>query len=77
MEKADIKNRVDTIRKNSKGGNGMENPNDKECPFRDQVCNSRCKLFRANKPGFECPFQELNSMSYNLMMLARKLIGLK
>ena len=75
MEKADITNRMDSIRENADGGNGMKNPNDKMCPFREQVCNSSCKLFRANHPGFECPFQEIPSMAWNLKSFVKKMLG--
>lgn len=43
---------------------------DKICPFqstpdRSVACSSQCKLYRADKPKFECPFQELNAISFN------------
>ena len=76
MEKTEIENRVKTLRKNAeKNNNGMKNPNDKMCPFRDQVCNSRCKLFRAGKIGYECPFQEIPSMSWDLKSFVKKMLG--
>ena len=78
MEKPDIKKRINTLRENSRNNpskKNLKNPNDKECPFRDQVCNSNCKLFRSNKKGYECPFQEITSMSWNLNDLIKKLIG--
>jgi len=76
MEKADFKSRANNLRegsKKNKGNNYYNNSDEKKCPFRDQVCNASCKLFRANKPGFECPFQEINSMSYNLMTIVKRM----
>ena len=76
MEKSEIENRVNTLRDNAEKNNSdMKNPNDKECPFRDQVCNSRCKLFRASRKGFECPFQEISSMSWDLKTFVKKMLG--
>ena len=78
MEKADIEKRISSMRKNSKenkNNSDLKNPNEKECPFRDQACNSRCKLFRADKLGYECPFQEIVPMAWNLRTLVKKLIG--
>ena len=79
MEKADIKKRVDSMREEAVKKRGesdnLKNPNEKECPFRDKVCNSSCKLFRANKPGYECPFQEISPMAWNIKSLIEKLIG--
>lgn len=80
MEKADIKNRIDTIRDNAKKNKGkkgkekLRNPNEKMCPFRDQVCDSRCRLFR-NRQGYECPFMEISSISWNLRDVIKILIG--
>lgn len=79
MEKADIKNRINSMRENSKNNpnkNNLKNPNDKECPFRDQVCDSRCRLFR-DKKGYECPFMEVSSISWNFKKLVEELIGKK
>ncbi len=78
MEKADIKTRINSMRENSKKNpnkNNLKNPNEKECPFRDQVCGPHCKLFRSSKKGYECPFQEVTSMSWNLNKLMKELIG--
>lgn len=77
MEKAEIDKRVNILRKNAKKNNDgdSKNPNDKECPFSSKVCSSHCKLFRSNRQGYECPFQEIPSMSWNLKDLIKKLIG--
>lgn len=78
MEKAEIEKRVNSLREDMKSNpntNNLKNPNDKECPFSGKVCSSRCKLFRSNHPGYECPFNEIPSMSWNLKDLVRKLIG--
>ena len=77
MEKPDIKKRIETLRENSRNNldkNNLKNPNEKMCPFRDQVCNSRCRLFR-DKKGYECPFMEINSISWNIRDAVKKLIG--
>ena len=78
MKQIDIKNRINKMRENSQNNSGddkLENPNEKKCPFRDIACGPHCKLFRANKQGYECPFQEIPSMSWNLKNLVKKLIG--
>lgn len=80
MEKADIKNRIDIMRKNArnnpgnKKGENLKNPNEKMCPFRDQVCDSRCRLFR-DRQGYECPFMEISSISWNFKDIVKILIG--
>ena len=42
----------------------------KICPFRsfrgDEPCVSRCKLFRNNASGHNCPFQEIRAISWKL-----------
>jgi hypothetical protein len=43
----------------------------KICPFRslgttEGGCTSRCKLFRNNAAGHNCPFQEIRSISWKL-----------
>lgn len=77
MKKADIKKRIDTMRKNARKNpkKKIENPNDKECPFRDKICNEKCKLYRKNKPGYECPFMEMPHMSWNVNLLVEELLG--
>ncbi len=44
--------------------------NKKICPFMSDLknhvaCRSDCQLYRANRNGFECPLQELQSISWN------------
>ena len=78
MEKADITKRIDTLRDNSQKNpdkKNLKNSNEKECPFRDKVCGPHCKLFRLNKPGYECPFQEIPSMSWDLKSFVKKMLG--
>jgi len=79
MKKIDIAKRVISLRKTVKENEkkDLKNPNVKFCPFSDKnrVCSSRCKLFRSSRPGFECPFQEIPDMSWNLRSLIKKLIG--
>ena len=80
MEKADIVNRVNTLRENAKknndkNNNSSRNPADKLCPFSGEVCGPHCRLFRADRPAYPCPFQEIPSMSWNLRNLVKKLIG--
>lgn len=55
----------------------VSNPNDKRCPFNDRVCNERCKLFRnkEGKKGYECLFQEIGAISWNLKEFVKKIIG--
>ena len=71
MEKLNINERVNVMRDNAQ----KEKQRGKICPFRDIECNSRCKLYRDNNRGFECPFQEIPSMSWNLKDLIKKIIG--
>ena len=79
MKKVDFKDRVNSLRdqanKNIDNKENLKNPNDKECPFSGKVCCESCKLFRTNREGYECPFQEIPSMSWNLKSLMKKLIG--
>lgn len=78
MEKSDIEKRVNLMRENAKNNpnkNNFKNPNKKECPFRDKICGPHCKLFRPGKEGYECPFQEIPSISWNLKAFIKKLIG--
>jgi len=78
MKKIDFKERIDQIHNNAKNNDNKEelgNPNDRECPFSGKVCNKKCKLFRSNREGYECPFMEIPSMSWNLKSLIKKLIG--
>lgn len=40
------------------------------CPFMSDskgfvTCNPNCKFYRGGKPGYECYFQELQSISWN------------
>lgn len=75
----DITKRIEKMRKNARENNNQEvkNPNDKECPFKNQMCNDKCKLYRKNKPGYECPFQEVSHMSWNINSLVEGLLGKK
>ncbi len=79
MEKIDVAERVVSLRKtvikNEK--KDLKNPNIRFCPFssKREACSSRCKLFRASRHGYECPFQEIPSMSWNLKVLIKKIIG--
>ena len=79
MEKINIAERVVSLRKIVKQNEkkDLKNPNLKFCPFseKERVCNSRCKLYRPSRNGYECPFQEIPSMSWNLKSLIKKLIG--
>ena len=54
----------------------ISNPNDKKCPFNDKVCNERCKLFRNKEgtKGYECLFQEIGAISWNLKEFVKKII---
>jgi len=45
-----------------------ENP--KICPFmstpdKPVACTPVCKLYRNNRPGYECHFQEMQAISWN------------
>jgi len=56
---------------NEKDGFKRQTVNREICPFMstpeaDRACTSRCKFYRANKKGYECPFSELSCISYNL-----------
>lgn len=78
MKKVDFKERVNNLRDRAKENEekgDQKNPNDRECPFSGKVCSESCKLFRSNREGYECPFQEIPSMSWNLKSLIKKLIG--
>lgn len=40
------------------------------CPFmstpdKKVPCDPQCKLYRSNRPGYECYFQELQSIAWN------------
>lgn len=74
MKKIDFKERVNSLRQDTQKQQN-NNPGEKECPFSGKVCSERCKLFRSNKEAYECPFQEIPSMSWNLKSLIKKLIG--
>ena len=80
MEKIDFNKGMGEIKKRVKKS-GVKNEekdnfkcqtiNEKICPFMsalnaDRECTSQCKLYRANKKGYECPFSELSCISYNL-----------
>ena len=38
----------------------------KICPITGNNCNSKCKLFRFNKAGHNCPLQEVFAVSWKL-----------
>ncbi len=79
MNKIDIADRVNSLRENAKKNEGdkknLKNLNGKVCPFRDKICAFDCKLYRENRAGYECPFQEIPSMSWNLKALIKKIVG--
>ncbi len=79
MEKIDYKKRLKklgekTAKITNENKTEVSNPNDKKCPFRDRVCDESCQLFR-NKEGYECLFQEIGAISWNLKELVKKIIG--
>jgi len=48
----------------------MPDSNQKICPFMSRkgepvFCNSQCKLYRSNRPGYECHLQEMQAISWN------------
>ena len=80
MEKVDYKKGMEKIKKRAKKsgmGNKEENSlecrtiNEKLCPFMSNAkyqvaCTPQCKIYRANKKGFECRLVELSAISYSL-----------
>ena len=78
MKKINYKKRMEKIGKRTakitnENKTEVSNSNDKKCPFNDRVCDESCKLFR-NKVGYECLFQEIGAMSWNLKEFVKKMI---
>ena len=79
MKKINYKKKMEKIGKRTaritnENNTEISNSNDKKCPFRDRVCDESCQLFR-NKEGYECLFQEIAAISWNLKEIVKKIIG--
>jgi len=68
-----IKKRARKDRIEDEKGDGFKcrTINEKLCPFMSNAkyqvaCTPQCKIYRANKKGFECRLVELSAISYSL-----------
>ena len=78
MKKINYKKRMEKIGKRTskitnKDETEFSNPNDKKCPFSNRVCSASCKFFR-DKKNYECLFQEIPAMSWNLKEIVKEII---